>query len=107
MKNKKDTLIQDLDYVMESMKTQYGLHNEGAGAENIFSELKLKLPKISMGENNIINTSMYAEAMVIKGMKANGYAYKKPIGDKLHFFNAQTSVSIYYNQKLKHITLVP
>lgn len=118
MKFELNTLLNETDYILTSIKKYFkvmlpeelhinGEIEEGAGADAIFEEFKVKLPKLKRGVNNIMDASMYTEASIVKVFKEIGYEYKKPMGPKLHFFNKQTSISVYLNQKTKHITLVP
>jgi len=113
MKTVKDTItdriIREADSLLERWRDfrRSSVLDEGSGAEVIFSEIKTVLNRITMGENSTIQTSMYPEAQTVKALKDLGYEYKKPIGKKLHFFNKETSVSLYYNQSSKNITLVP
>lgn len=107
-----DTLILETDYIISSVHSYFKTLwettiEEGKGADAIFADLKSKLPNITMGDNSTINTGMYTEASVMKTLTGLGYQYMKPIGEKLHFFNKQTSISVYYNQTSKSIQLVP
>ena len=57
--------------------------------------------------NNVIDVSQYKEHEVVDALKKIGYEYKKPMGNKLHFFNKKTSISLYLVQKTLNITLMP
>lgn len=104
---KKSTIIEDIDYVIKKLKEQFSSLAEGEGAENIFNELKPSLKNISMMPNNIIDTRRYQEHEVVDALREVGYEYKKIMGNKLHFFNKKTSVSVYYNKGNKTISLQP
>lgn len=80
---------------------------EGTGFDGIFEELKKKLSDVSMLPDNIIDASMYKEHEIVDALKEIGYVYKKPMGGKLHFFNKDTSISLYLIQSSGKITLLP
>ncbi len=81
--------------------------NEGTGFDGIFEELKKKLKNVTMLPDNVIDASMYKEHEIVDALKQIGYIYKKPMGSKLHFFNKDTSISIYVIQSSRKITLLP
>lgn len=81
--------------------------DEGTGFDSIFEELKKKLSDVSMLPDNVIDASMYKEHEIIDALKQIGYIYKKPMGGKLHFFNKDTSISLYLIQNSGKITLLP
>lgn len=103
----KRDIIKETEYIVEAIKKLFREIAEGSGADSIFTEIKSKLPKVTMGEAGKINAAMYPEAAVVKALKELGYIYKKPMGPKLHFFNKETSISVYLSQKTRMITLVP
>jgi hypothetical protein len=80
---------------------------EGTGFDSIFEELKKKLSDVSMLPDNVIDASMYKEHEIVDALKDIGYSYKKPMGGKLHFFNKETSISVYLIQSSGKITLLP
>lgn len=80
---------------------------EASGFDTIFTELKQKLKQISILPDNTIDASKYKEHEIIDALKSIGYEYKKPIGNKLHFFNKKTSISVYLLQSTLKITLMP
>lgn len=81
--------------------------DEGTGFDSIFEELKKKLSDVSMLPDNVIDASMYKEHEIIDALKQIGYIYKKPMGGKLHFFNKDTSISLYLIQNSGKITVLP
>lgn len=81
--------------------------SEGNGFDAIFEELKKKLDKISMLPDNVIDASQYKEHEIVQSMKSLGYEYKKPINNKLHFFNKKSSISLYLKQNDLTISLLP
>lgn len=105
--NKYDRLIEETDSILKSLKEQFKVVSEGEGIDNIFNDLKVKLPNITMLPNNTINASKYQEHQIVDVLKTLGYEYKKPMGNKLHFFNKKTSISIYIGQQNRYITLQP
>jgi hypothetical protein len=80
---------------------------EASGFDGIFKELKKKLENIEILPDNIIDASKYKEHEIIDTLKSMGYVYKKPMGSKLHFFNKETSISLYLIQNSLKITLMP
>lgn len=80
---------------------------EGDGFENIFDELRTEMENIVMLPDNKIDATKYDEKAIIESLKKLGYEYKKAIGNKLHFFNKETSVSLYLLQGKKIISLIP
>lgn len=113
MKFNIDSIVKETNSILESIRRSFNPLKEtieiaeGKGAEAIFDEIKVKMPKVTEGENNTLIASVYTEAGIVSALKALGYAYKKPMGYSLHFFNHATSISIYLNQKTKVISLVP
>lgn len=80
---------------------------EGTGFDNIFTELKSEMENISILPDNRIDASKYEEKAIMDSLKKLGYEYKKAFGNKLHFFNKETSVSLYMLQGKNVISLVP
>jgi hypothetical protein len=81
--------------------------SEGTGFETIFDELKSEMENISILPDNKIDLTKYEEKAIIESLKKMGYEYKKAIGNKLHFFNKETSISLYLLQGKNIISLVP
>jgi Holliday junction resolvasome RuvABC DNA-binding subunit len=81
--------------------------DEGSGFDTIFNELKKKLDNIQILPDNVISVEGYKEHEVVDALKEMGYIYRKPIGNKLHFFNKKTSISVYLVQNQNKITLLP
>jgi|SanBayMetagenome_1026888.scaffolds.fasta_scaffold29257_2 hypothetical protein len=100
-------LIEETNSLMEKMREEFSIVREGEGIDNLFNQLKDVLQKITMLPNNVINANKYQEHEIVDGLKEIGYSYKKPIGTKLHFFDKKTSISVYLDQRTKHITLQP
>ena len=48
-----------------------------------------------------------AEQEIVQTLKKLGYEYKKPYGNKLHFFNKKTSISVYLDKTKGQITPIP
>lgn len=80
---------------------------EASGFDGIFKELKRKLDLVEILPDNIIDASKYKEHEIIDVLKSMGYIYKKPMGNKLHFFNKENSISLYLIQDSLKITLMP
>jgi signal recognition particle subunit SEC65 len=57
--------------------------------------------------NSTIDVSKYKEQEIVQTLKKLGYEYKKPYGNKLHFFNKKTSISVYLDKTKGMITPIP
>lgn len=104
----KQSIIDEItNRVVQKILEQTKSVKEGTGFDGIFEELKKKLSDVSMLPDNVIDASMYKEHEIVDALKEIGYAYKKPMGGKLHFFNKDTSISLYLIQSSGKITLLP
>lgn len=81
--------------------------SEGSGFDNIFQTLKKDLEKLSILPDSKMDGSYYTEKQITDVLKKNGYEYKKALGNKMHFFNKQTSISLYVTQPKNIISLIP
>jgi len=110
MKNKNNEyqkLVEDITNRVMKRLTEKLEVVEGSGFENIFDDLQKELQNIEMLPDNRIDATKYDEKAIIASLKKMGYDYKKAIGNKLHFFNKDTSVSLYLLQGKKIISLIP
>lgn len=98
--------IGHLSDLKESVEDEDEL-TEGSGAEAIFLEIQSKLPKAVMNDGNVIDCSMYQESQIVTALKGLGFQFKKVLDRKLHFYNPQTSISLYLAQGNRAVTLVP
>lgn len=106
-KNKYNMLVEDItNRVMEKLMEKLEV-SEGNGFDTIFQELKGEIEKISILPDNKIDASYYTEKQIVDVLKNMGYEYKKAMGNKLHFFNKETSISLYVTQPKNVISLVP
>ena len=106
-KNKYNMLVEEItNRVMGKLMEKLDV-SEGNGFDTIFQELKGKLEKISILPDNKIDSSYYTEKQIVDVLKNMGYEYKKAMGNKLHFFNKETSISLYVTQPKNVISLVP
>jgi hypothetical protein len=106
-KNNYNTLVERItDRIMLKLMERLEV-NEGTGFETIFDELKSEMENISILPDNKIDLTKYEEKAIIESLKKMGYGYKKAIGNKLHFFNKETSISLYLLQGKNIISLVP
>lgn len=105
--SKKSIIDEITKRVVQRIIEQTGSIKEGTGFDGIFEELKNKLSDISMLPDNVIDASMYKEHEIVDAIKEIGYIYKKPMSGKLHFFNKDTSISLYLIQSSGKITLLP
>lgn len=100
-------LIKETDEIIESIRKEFQSIREAEGFENIFNELNRQLKDISILPNNVIDASKYKEQEIVQALKRLGYEYKKPYGNKLHFFNKKTSISVYLDKGKGKITPIP
>jgi hypothetical protein len=110
MKKKKDNYTQIVENitneVMKRLLEKLEV-SEGNGFDNIFQELKKNLEKIEILPDSKIDASYYTEKQITDVLKKSGYEYKKAFGNKMHFFNKQTSISLYIEQPKNIISLTP
>ena len=106
-KSNKSIIDEITQRVIQKILEQKSSFREGTGFDSIFEELKKKLSDVSMLPDNVIDASMYKEHEIVDALKEIGYTYKKPMGGKLHFFNKDTSISLYLLQTSGKITLLP
>lgn len=100
-------LIKETDEIIESIRKEFASIREAEGFEGIFADLSKQLKDISMLPNNVIDVSKYKEQEIVQALKKLGYEYKKPFGNKLHFFNKKTSISVYFEKTKGNITPIP
>lgn len=100
-------LIRETDEIIESIRKEFSSIREAEGFENIFSLINKELKDISMLPNSVIDVSKYKEQQIVQTLKKLGYEYKKPYGNKLHFFNKKTSISVYLDKAKGQITPIP
>lgn len=102
-----NSIIKETDYIVNALREEFSMVNESGAIDEIFTELKKHLNKVTMLPNNAINAKAYQEHEVVDGFKKMGFEYKKPMGKKLLFFNKKTSISLYLGQENRIITLLP
>lgn len=100
-------LIKETNEIIEAIRKEFSSLKEGDGFEGVFNDISKSLKDISMQPNNTIDASKYKEQEIVKVLKDLGYEYKKPYGNKLHFFNKKTSISVYLNKQSGQITPIP
>lgn len=106
-KIKYNMLVEEItNRVMEKLMEKLEV-SEGNGFDTIFQELKGELEKITILPDNKMDASYYTEKQIVDVLKNMGYEYKKAMGNKLHFFNKETSISLYVTQPKNIISLVP
>lgn len=106
-KFKKNVVIEELTRRVIRKLIERSEMQEGTGFDSIFTDLKTKIPDISILPDNVIDASSYKEHEIVDALKSIGYEYKKPMSGKLHFFNKKSSISLYLIQSSRKITLMP
>lgn len=104
---KKPNLIKETNEIIEAIRKEFSSLKEADGFEGVFDEISKSLKDISMLPNSTIDAGKYKEQEIVKTLKDLGYEYKKPYGNKLHFFNKKTSISVYLNKQNGQITPIP
>lgn len=103
-----DKILKEIEYVSKMIREELSSTvKEGAGTSRIFQELEEKLPEIYLRPNNVIDAARYSMSKIEEVLDELGYSFRKEMDDKLHYFNEETSISIYLNPINKKITLVP
>ena len=100
-------LIKETNEIIESIRKEFSSIREAEGFEGVFSDISKQLKDISMLPNSTIDVSKYKEQEIVQTLKKLGYEYKKPYGNKLHFFNKKTSISVYLDKSKGMITPIP
>lgn len=101
-------LIKETDYLIGMIKEEFETNlKEGSGAQILFDSLQKILSKIYLRPNNIIDTSLYRKNKIEDALNQLGFQFKKEVEDKLHFYNADTSVSVYLNPTNRRLSLMP
>lgn len=101
-------LIKETDYLIGMIKEELVSDlKEGSGAQILFDPLQKILRKIYLRPNNVIDTSLYSKNKIESALNRLGFEFKKEVEDKLHFFNPDTSVSVYLNPMNRRLSLMP
>jgi len=104
----KEKVIIETDYLIGMIKEEFNSNlKEGLGAQILFDSLKTVLRKIYLRPNNVIDTSLHSERKIESALNKIGFQFKQEIDDKLHFFNPETSVSVYLNPRNRRLYLMP
>lgn len=98
-------ILKEIIRVNKIMRNEY--LEEGEGVENIFQQLQSSLPNIYLRPNNVIDLSRYSQAKIENVFDELGFEFRKSEEEKLHYFNPDTSVSIYLNAQNRKLTFVP
>ena len=100
-------LIKETNEIIESIRKEFSSIREAEGFDGIFAQINKELKDISMLPNSTIDVSKYKEQETVQALKKLGYQYMKPYGNKLHFFNKKTSISVYLDKIKGMITPIP
>ena len=99
--------IKETDYLIGMIKEEFETRlKEGSDAQIVFDSLQKILEKIYLRPNNVIDTSLYSRRKIESALNQLGFELKKEVEDKLHFYNNETSVSVYLNPTNKKISLI-
>lgn len=101
-------LIKETDYLIGMIQEEFETKlKEGLGAQILFDSLQKILEKIYLRPNNVIDTSLYSKQKIESALNQLGFEFKKDVEDKLHYYNNETSVSVYLNPVNKKLSLMP
>lgn len=101
-------IIKETDYLIGMIREEFDNRlKEGLGAQILFDSLQKILEKIYLRPNNVIDTSLYSKQKIESALNQLGFEFKKDVEDKLHYYNNETSVSVYLNPVNKKLSLMP
>jgi hypothetical protein len=101
-------IVQDTHRVIKIMREEYASQiREGEGVNAMYEKIQAILPDVYLRPNNIIDLGRYSKTKIEETFKEMGFEFRKEMEGKLHYFNPDTSVSIYLNPQNKKLTLVP
>lgn len=100
--------IKETEYLIGLIREEFDTRlKEGSGAQVLFDSLQKILEKIYLRPNNVIDTSLYSKQKIESALNQLGFEFKKDVEDKLHYYNNETSVSVYLNPVNKKLSLMP
>jgi hypothetical protein len=101
-------ILEDTRHIINIMREEYSSQiREGEGASEIFEKIQGILPNVYLRPNNIIDLSRYSKIKIEDAFKEMGFEFRKEMEGKLHYFNSDTSISIYLDPQNRKLTLVP
>ena len=98
-------ILKETQSIKKIMQKEY--LDEGEGIEGIFQQFQSVLPNIYLRPNNVIDMSRYSQDKLDKVFTDLGFEFRKSEEGKLHYFNPETSISVYLNSQNRKLTLVP
>ena len=98
-------ILKETKRIKEIARNEY--LEEGEGVEGIFQQLQSVLPNIYLRPNNVVDMGRYSQSKIESTFTDLGFEFRKSEEGKLHYFNPDTSVSIYLNSQNKKLTFVP
>lgn len=107
-RNKHRATIEETNTIIKLMKEMFSKQiDESAGVSLFFEYLQEMLPKIYLRPGSVIDASRYSFAKVDQALANIGFEFRQDIEDKFHYFNNETSISIYLNPYNRKITFTP
>lgn len=109
MKDKLHTaLVNETNRIIRMMREMYDEQlEEAAGVTTFFNSFQEQLPKVYLRPNNIIDAGYYSMNRIESAFSNMGFEFRKDMEGKFHYFNDETSVSVYLNPRNKRITFTP
>jgi hypothetical protein len=80
---------------------------ESAGVSNFFERFREQLPEVYLRPNSVIDASRYSMNKIESALVDIGFEFRKEMEKKFHYFNSETSISVYLNPTNRKITFTP
>lgn len=100
-------IVKETDHLLKMMRESMSYQLQEGGIDDIFSSLQDKLSKIYLRPNNVIDAGSYSRNKIEDTLSDLGYEFRKEMEGKFHYFNKETSISLYLNPLNRKITLTP
>lgn len=101
-------IVKETEDIVKMMKEAYSTQiDESAGVSLFFDALRNELPKIYLRPSSVIDAGRYSFSKVDQSLTNIGYYFRQELEDKFHYFNSDTSISVYLNPYNKKITFTP
>jgi hypothetical protein len=107
-KTKNNDIIESTNQIIKLMREMLDTQiEESAGVSNFFENLREKLPQIYLRPNSVIDAGRYSMNKIESALADIGFEFRKEMEDKFHYFNGDTSISVYLNPTNRKITFTP
>lgn len=101
-------LVKETNRIIRMMREMYDEQlEEAAGVTTFFNSFQERLSKVYLRPNNIIDAGYYSMSKIESALSDMGFEFRKDMEGKFHYFNDETSVSVYLSPNNKRITFTP